>query len=383
MASVESLGDNKYKIYVDVDMPGKRKRRTRTITAKSDRAVKRAVEKFVIEVSEEDNLVSDLKFSQFLPKWWTMRVEELHMRTQESYRAVLDKKDIKKYFGDYRLADIRSFDIARYFDQQRKKNVGGLKAVYICLCSIFSAAEKWDLIPISPMRKIDAPEVKKIEREVKSYTAAQLKQLNFKIGHSSVSEKNRIAFKLGFLTDMRVSEIAGIRLSLIDFERRSIRLERQVQWDKKNKVFRYNPLKNGKKRIVYFPPKFKDELQAFAEQQKKEKEDCGNTWHKFIDKSYSKDPIDLLFTSNGGHPMHPDSISHAWIRFIRTVDILPNLNFHGLRHSGVSYMINSGVPVRYAQEQAGHSSSVITDAVYNHTEEEKRSAYMSVFDTIL
>ena len=41
MASIEQLGENKYKIYVDVGDEGERRRRTKTVTVTSQRDLKR------------------------------------------------------------------------------------------------------------------------------------------------------------------------------------------------------------------------------------------------------------------------------------------------------------------------------------------------------
>ena len=45
---------------------------------------------------------------------------------------------------------------------------------------------------------------------------------------------------------------------------------------------------------------------------------------------------------------------------------LKHLTFHGLRHSGISHMIECGVPISVISRKVGHSSVQVTDAYYSH-----------------
>jgi integrase len=383
MASYQDLGNDKYKIFVDIDRPGKRKRRTKTVTAKSQRSLKRAMEQFVAEVSAESPLEGNsISFHKFVPYWWKRHVSTLHMRTQEEYQNQLDKHVIVEYFGDYKLNEIRAYHVNNFFDELKDKGVGGPRAIYICLASILSFAEKRDFIDFSPMHKVTSPKSKPRNREVKAYTGEQLSILTFAIDHSRLTEKLRIEIKLGYLVFLREAEIAGIRKSNINFNDRSIKIERQLQWDKRNKCMRYNPLKNNKERIAYFPEAFESTLRAYVKAHSKMKEKS-KYWEDFVDPNYSNDPIDLLFTDAIGRPTTPDRISHSWLRFIRQVDELPELNFHGLRHSGVSYLLNRGALLKDVQEQAGHSNPEITNKTYNHTDNKKRANDMNLFNDVL
>ena len=45
---------------------------------------------------------------------------------------------------------------------------------------------------------------------------------------------------------------------------------------------------------------------------------------------------------------------------------LKHLTFHGLRHSGISHMIECGVPISVISRKVGHSSVQVTDTYYSH-----------------
>lgn len=383
MASYQKLEPGKYKIFVDVQTHGRRRRRTKTVTAKSQRALKRQMEDFVAEVKNEEPISRSMTFRDFVPRWLDVHVSKLHMKTREKYKDHLKKKPILEFFGDMEIKNIRAYHVVDFFNQMEKDGIGDLRGAYICLSSILSVAEKWDLIEMSPMHKIKCPKPVPIKRPVKGYTGEQLKYLTKLLKTTRLlRNKAKMQIKFGYLLCLRESEIAGIDKRDINFKDRYIEVKRQLQWDQENKCFRYNPLKNGKEKRVYFSKKFEPELRAFVSRHNRLKMACGSTWYKFIDPAYSKEPIELLFTSNIGRPIAPDVISRVWIRFIRKTD-LPELNFHGLRHSGISYMLNRGVLSKEVQEQAGHSNDKITKEIYWQEEEKKRSLDVSIFDEII
>ena len=52
-------------------------------------------------------------------------------------------------------------------------------------------------------------------------------------------------------------------------------------------------------------------------------------------------------------------------RCVRGVGIRP-ISFHGLRHTHLSHLMASGVPVKVVAERAGHASAKMTLDVYGH-----------------
>ena len=86
-------------------------------------------------------------------------------------------------------------------------------------------------------------------------------------------------------TGMRISEVLGLRVDDLDFERREIHLRRT--WGNHARGPDYHgPLKSGKMRLVDMSPQLKETLQAYVT---------------------ATEPRNWLFPATHGRPMTPNS----------------------------------------------------------------------------
>lgn len=74
---------------------------------------------------------------------------------------------------------------------------------------------------------------------------------------------------------------------------------------------------------------------------------------------------DLVFTSPLGKMLHPDSFSEAFVNKVAEIEIKP-ITFHGLRHTHITLLMRSGVPVHVVSARAGHAKASITLDTYSH-----------------
>jgi len=63
--------------------------------------------------------------------------------------------------------------------------------------------------------------------------------------------------------------------------------------------------------------------------------------------------------------MHPDTLSSWFPEFLERIG-LPRLNFHCLRHTHASLLLQAGVDIKVISERLGHSSIRITYDIYSH-----------------
>lgn len=383
MASYQEIAPNKYKIYVDVDVDEgqPRKRRTKTITAKSYRALKKAITAFEIEVSKQSQNLSKINFGQFVDRWMDVYVRPtLAIKTRDTYKTYLDN-GITNYFSDMQLAKIKAYHVERFFAGQKKQNAGSLKGKYLCLCSIFTKAVKWGVVEKSPMKNVDEPQERsRRKREYKAYTEAQLKTV-LKAVDRYAYKKLRIQVKLAALVGMRMAEIAGLRKDCLDFAHNKIMVDRTLQYDKETKKFSLGPVKNKTPRTVNVPKKFmQGELKEYVYWHNWLQKKCGEAWKPLIIK---KQPIDLLFTNDIGYPNHVNSMANEWIKFLKKHPDLPYLNFHGLRHTCASLLVLKGVNFKIIQEQLGHKNIRETIETYSHLEEKSKSEALDKLDEVL
>ncbi len=73
----------------------------------------------------------------------------------------------------------------------------------------------------------------------------------------------------------------------------------------------------------------------------------------------------LVFVRPDGQPLHPHSVSQAFERAQRPLDVSP-IRFHDLRHTHASLLLRDRVPIKVVSERLGHSNPAFTMATYQH-----------------
>jgi len=136
-----------------------------------------------------------------------------------------------------------------------------------------------------------------------------------------------------YLTGMRVSEVASLKLRDIDLSSKVIKIKG----------------KGGKSRVVPIHPKLESKI---------------NEYMKYRDTMITK-KTDLFFVGesrDGGI-----SIRHMRNIIYKYTSLMGNrLSPHGLRHSFATHVLDNGADIRVVQELLGHSS-ISTTQRYTHT----------------
>ena len=66
-----------------------------------------------------------------------------------------------------------------------------------------------------------------------------------------------------------------------------------------------------------------------------------------------------------GEQIRPNYFTKEFARRVREANV-GRVTLHGLRHTHITHLLKSGVPVKVVSERAGHSSIVITLSIYAH-----------------
>jgi integrase len=374
LASATPLGNNKYKIYVELGYndKGKRIRKTKTVIAKSERALNKAITAFEIEVSNMQGEldVENITFQKFVDRWMKIYVRpELTIKTRNTYESYLNN-GLLDYFGELKINKIKTFHIVSFFKEQKEENKGGLTGKYLVLKSIFTKAIKWEVIENDPMKGVDKPKTESKTREFTFYNETQLKHLIKTL--DKVYPKHKIQIKLAALVGLRMAEIAGIRIESINYNNNTILIDKTLQYDKESKKFFLGPTKTKKARTVNVPASFMKEIKEYAKKQKELRIKCGSAWNPLIGNDGQA--VNLLFTREDGYPNHVNSMSNQWAKIIKRHK-LPHLNFHGLRHTCASFMVSKNVNFKIIQEQLGHTDIRETLNRYSHLTQDDRADY--------
>ena len=92
---------------------------------------------------------------------------------------------------------------------------------------------------------------------------------------------------------------------------------------------------------------------------------------------------DLVFAADDGEPIDARRFSKEFSSFAATVEAVPPITFHGLRHSHITHRLDAGVNPKVVSERAGHASVAITLAIYAHVLKGRQEGVAAKVDAAL
>lgn len=324
---------------------------------KAEEFMKGAVRKFEDEFNYRNNPDSDILFADFLDDWLERSKPNLQKSSYGSYQ--MQVKVIGGYFRKkgIMLLDLKPIDIANYYKwlQSEGKSIQVCEHHHVNIRRALQTAVKADLIPNNPADKIDRPRSPK--HIAKFYNSKQLKTLFEKTKESRFD----YIYKITALYGLRRSEMMGLRWQSIDFENNVLTLNHTVVQTRihgKSVIVKKDSMKNQSSlRSLPLLPIVKKILLEEKAKQEKNKEQFGSL--------YSKKDLEYVCVDELGVLIRPDTVS-GHFKLILKKNKLPTINFHELRHSCASLLLECGVGMKDIQEWLGHSTYTTTADIYSH-----------------
>ena len=154
---------------------------------------------------------------------------------------------------------------------------------------------------------------------------------------------------------MHESELLALKWTDLDWIRKYLKVERQLQRPAGNGVVFIPPKTGNGKRSVALGEMTVEVLHAHYERQQIERLAAGETWVEY----------GLIFTTSNGTPIHQRNLQRDFKSLIKKAG-LPPIRFHDLRHTAASLMLNHDIPVIVVSRRLGHARTSITLDVFGH-----------------
>ncbi|MBN1273888.1 MAG: tyrosine-type recombinase/integrase [Candidatus Aminicenantes bacterium] len=316
--------------YIDYrDEEGKRIQRIVKNAQSRDEAVIALQQQVLSVFSREHNVKQKPKKTKFLDfaEQYVENYAKVNKRSWKTDECYL--QGMMQYFSKYYLDEITSLHIEKYKVYRLKQNVRP-STVNRCLAilrKMFNLAVEWDLLKISPMRKIKFYSEKDNLKE-----RILTKDEETRLLEESAEHLKPILI-VALNTGMRRGEILNLKWNQVDLKRKTIRVEET---------------KSGKMRFISVNTPLLHELQKHQS---------------------TKSTSDYLFINpKTGKPL--TSVKTAFKAACRRAGIF-NLRFHDLRHTFASRLVERGIDLITVKELLGHSSVKITER-YTHSQQERK-----------
>ena len=291
----------------------------------------------------------EIYFAEYAPN-------KLKKVTIENYKSSV-RNHILPVFGNKKLKDISTSDISSFLTRLNCKplTANKIKTVFHSILK-FAVTQKY----ISENPCCGAVWRDNIEKDYgrieNVLNLTQAKKLISLLDEYSVF--NTI-IKLLLLTGMRSGECLGLRWSSIDFESKTIFIDKTLSYAG-NKWFLSTPKTSRSTRTISIDDTTVCLLLRHREEQNRQKEIVGLAWQH----------PELVFTSYTGHWYDRSLLNAQFRRFIKAhkaeLDLDHKITIHGLRHFHVSLLANEGINIQEIARRLGHANIEMTWNTYSH-----------------
>lgn len=244
--------------------------------------------------------------------------------------------------------------LSDYFIQKNQSTLGDRTILHHhrLISSILEKAVRWQMLPDNPARKVETPKVKKT-KEPLHFTEEDLPKLFNLLENESIKHKTWIY--IAIFCGCRLGELGGLRWKDVDFENCTIKIKEALQSLPKRGTFIKEPKNETSERAITMPQIAMDVLREYKAWQDKQKEIMGNLW---VEKG-------MVFTRDNGELMY-EYTPTQWFTKFRRKHGMPDVPFHGLRHTNASLLIAECVDIRTIAGRLGHARPTTTVDIYGH-----------------
>lgn len=273
--------------------------------------------------SQQSNIMT-ISLKDFV--WEYLKFSELYhtTKTTKTYKTTFNS--VLKYFGNLQLSSISPLNIDNYINNRIKHgSIYSDRKDIVNIKASFKWAVAHNYLQINPAEKIKKPKCPEVLP--KYYSEIEFNQLLSVV--DNIVFRNIIQFAVN--TGLRQSEIINLKWSQADILRRRVILDNHNHITKTKKI-----------RLI---PLNKEAIKVLK------------------DLNFSNKGEYVFMINND--KINQDYLIHKFKKSVLKANINPKLNFHSLRHTFASWLVQRGVSIYEVSKLLGHSN-IKTTEIYAH-----------------
>lgn len=331
---------------------------------------------------------------------------------------IVIENHLKPAFGSYRLSALSTAAIQEFIND--KFIIGFAKSTIKNIITPLSQAYEYAIdlgyVRDNPCQRVKYP---KDCRQPKQRELISVDEYNTIMDMLKDHKPFDIAVMIGWYAGLRISETFGLTWNDIDFDKKTITVNKQIVKRNFGVDIRKAYLEKGKKeersawyfqspktptshRTIVVSNDLIKVLKAWRKKQlenelyygeyykelylKDEKDEKGKNIQRIIEieKSIpcSLPTANMIFRKENGEYVSTDSFKYP-SRIIHHKLGIEKFDYHSLRHTHATLLIEAGVSPKTVQERLGHSSIQTTFDRYVHNTEDMKQEAADTFDEIL
>ena len=287
---------------------------------------------------------------EFMEEW--LEASKIRLKPGSIYDyAGYMRRHIIPALGKIKLSDLKPGHIQAFYSQKQKEGASRstLKNIHSTLHRALNQAAKWGYILSNPANVVDKPKTQHTEKKTWDETEviSFLSSIEGSLYHG--------LFYLAVITGLRKGELLGLKWQDLDWTSGELHIQRQLRYIN-GRGLKLQDLKTAaSRRVVVLGKNTIEMLRNHNILQNNARIFSGEKWTE----------SELIFTSDLGTPLHPDTTYRVFKRLLRAAG-LPDIRFHDLRHTAATLMLKQGIHPKVVQERLGHADIAMTLNTYSH-----------------
>lgn len=350
---------------------------------------------------------ADITVADYLDLWFDQDVKiNRKYNTQTDYLSVINNH-LKPQFGRYKLKSLTAATIQDYINELKKRGYARATVQYVLrvICSALNyAVEPLQYIQFNPCIYVKVPKYESATNRNRFISKKEMKKILDRFPEGTIFY---LPIMIGYYTGVRISECFGLTWDRIDLDQRVITIDRQIVkrrsgdlHDKGNKNEWY--VQSPKtymsiRKIKYGTTLDKVLRNAYRQKQKNrlelgshfteyyfepEKDEKGDTIYRIFgtprDIPVDLERADLVCVREDGSMLTSESFKY--VCHVCRYDLQIPFNFHSLRHTHATMLIEGGAPIKDVQRRLGHANIQTTIDKYVHDTVDMQEQSVELFE---
>lgn len=368
---VRKRGNTWYYYFEAGKVDGKRKK----IERKGGKTKKEALEALRKALDEFDKCgstvnESNISVADYFDYWFNEYVLiNCKYNTQQGYKTIIERH-IKPTLGFYKLKTLTPAILQEFLNKKYRNGFtkNTLKGFYGVLSGALKmAVYPYQFIKQNPMQYTSMPKYDTRKTDKDDLKIISLDEFNKMIDRFPFKSNFYIPLQIAFNTGMRASEVCGLTWDCIDLEEGKIKVEKIIL--KKGMEWCFGTTKTvSSQRKIMIGKTLIDILKKHKKYQLENRLKYGeyysNNLYSFEEAKKQYNSIDLVCTKENGELISTDSLKY--LSRVVNYELGINFNFHSLRHTHATILLEAGANIKDIQTRLGHSKLSTTMDTYSH-----------------
>ncbi len=317
---------------------------------------------------------SNISVSDYFDYWYKEYVLiNCKYNTQEYYKRII-KNHIKPSLGIYKLksltpAILQEFINQKYLSGLSKSSIDNFYGVLSG--ALKSAVYPYQFIKENPIQYVKLPKNNNSNSSNEDLKIISIEDFNKIINRFPVKSNFYIPLQIAFHTGMRGGEVTALQWSDIDLNNKTIKVNHTLISKGKGIFELGTPKTKSSNRTIVIGDTLINILKKHSLYQKENK------------LKYSKYYADSNFICTKENGEHITTDSLKYLSKVINYELGINFNFHSLRHTHATMLLEAGANIKDIQERLGHSKLATTMDTYSHVTNKMKKDTVNILENIL